>query len=163
MRKRSFNPHPGVKPPLKLIVIVLSLIIFCAAAQGQSRGLGVGLILGEPTGISMKYWSGRTNAFDFAFAWSLQHSGWIYIHSDYLWHAFNVINVSRGALPIYYGVGGALGLNDETSLGVRGVAGLNYLFSGVPLDAFLELVPLLFLAPKTEVEFHGAIGIRYFF
>jgi len=43
------------------------------------------------------------------------------------------------------------------------VAGINYLFEGVPLDIFLELVPILDLAPEMGFDFNGAIGIRYFF
>jgi hypothetical protein len=34
---------------------------------------------------------------------------------------------------------------------------------GTPLDIFLEIVPILDLAPKVGFDFNGAIGIRYYF
>jgi hypothetical protein len=43
------------------------------------------------------------------------------------------------------------------------VAGLDYLFANTPLDIFLELAPILDLAPKVDFDFNGTIGIRYYF
>ena len=148
---------------LKRTGIILFLTIIIGNLHGQSSGLGLGLILGAPTGLSMKYWTGPVNAIDGAFAWSVGKDDGVHLHADYLWHDFRIISVIKGKLPIYYGVGGRILFSDQNAVGVRGVAGINYLFEGVPLDIFLELVPILDLAPEMGFDFNGAIGIRYFF
>ena len=147
----------------RIYLIILLMLIPIITSGAHNHGLGLGIILGEPTGISLKYWTSRTTAIDGAIAWSLGKHDRIYFHGDYLWHIDNIINVSRGRLPIYYGVGARLGFNDDSSLGVRGVIGLDYQFTNVPVDIFLELVPVMNLAPSTDFDFNGAIGVRYFF
>ena len=54
-------------------------------------------------------------------------------------------------------------MGDDVGLGIRGVIGVNYLFSDIPLDAFLELVPVFDVTPGTGFGFNGGIGLRYFF
>ena len=148
----------------KLITICLFLLMMVGTSIAQSSGLGLGLILGEPTGISMKYWTGRTTAIDGAVAWSIGKYSGTHLHGDYLWHIFNLINIRRGKLPFYYGVGARLGLGGkENRVGIRGVAGLAYLLADLPLDVFLEIAPVFDLSPKTDLDLNAAIGIRYFF
>lgn len=133
-------------------------------SNAQSTGLGLGIILGEPTGISLKYWTDKTTAFDAAVAWSVGKNGGMHFHGDYLWHNFNLINVGNNQLPVYYGIGFTFGAGgDDPRVGVRGVAGLAYLVTSIPLDIFLELVPVFELSPSTGLGFNGAIGVRYFF
>ena len=145
------------------IIIVIVIIVFASSSQAQQSGLGVGIIVGEPTGFSGKYWISPWSAIDGAIAWSLGNKGKLQIHSDYLWHNYKIISVIKGKLPIYYGIGGRLLFTSENIAGIRGVVGLDYLFATTPLDIFLELVPILDLAPKVDLGFNGAIGIRYYF
>jgi len=37
------------------------------------------------------------------------------------------------------------------------------LFADTPLDIFVEVVPVLDLVPDTDLDFNGAVGIRYIF
>ncbi len=143
--------------------LFILMMLLAGTSEAQNYGLGLGIILGEPTGISLKYWTSRTTAIDGAIAWSLGKHNRMYFHGDYLWHNDRIINVSKGRLPIYYGVGARLGFNGDSSLGIRGVIGLDYQFATIPLDMFLELVPVMNLAPSTDFDFNGAIGVRYFF
>ena len=50
------------------------------------EGLGLGIILGEPTGISFKSWLSTTTAFDMAAAWSFVDEDALHLHGDYLVH-----------------------------------------------------------------------------
>jgi len=52
---------------------------------------------------------------------------------------------------------------DDDFIGIRIPVGLAYLFEGAPVDVFLEVVPLLDVAPETEFTLNAAIGVRYFF
>src|SRR5690625_2305144 len=40
-------------------------------AQQAGDGVGIGFMVGEPTGLSLKSWTGGNNAFDMGLAWSL--------------------------------------------------------------------------------------------
>ncbi len=153
-------------------IVAPLLMITINSAAAQNRGFGVGIILGEPTGISLKSWIGPSSALDFAVAWSFERYNSLTIHVDYLKHNFRLIRVDKGALPFYYGIGGRIKLrdddaprnnNDETRLGVRVPVGLAYHFENVTLDVFLEVVPILELVPSTDFTMSAAVGIRYFF
>jgi len=129
----------------------------------QADGIGVGIILGEPTGLSGKLWLTEKTAADAAVAWSMWDGGALHVHADFLVHSFNLINVSQGQLPLYFGIGARVKLSDDPMVGVRVPVGLAYLFGSAPIDVFLELVPILDLVPATDFDFNSAIGIRYFF
>ena len=144
------------------ITILFSLIII-SSINAQSNGIGVGLIVGEPTGISGKYWTGSTTAFDAALAWSFVDENAFQIHADYLFHNIRLITVSEGKLPFYYGIGARLKTANDIKLGVRVPLGLAYLFQNVPIDIFVEVVPILDVIPKTDFQINAALGARYFF
>lgn len=149
-----------------------SAYLFCNFAAAQDRGLGLGIVVGEPTGISLKSWQGRTTALDAALAWSFAGNDYVQLHGDYLSHNFSLLKVEEGQLPFYYGIGGRLKLinlddkkggDHKTRVGVRLPLGLAYLFAKVTLDLFVEVVPVLDLVPETEFDLNAAIGVRYFF
>jgi hypothetical protein len=136
-------------------------------AAAQSRDFGLGFIVGEPTGLSAKAWQSRTRAVDFAAAWSFDGDDAFHFHVDYLVHRFGVIKVSRGQLPIYYGIGGRLRFHDEgdedVEFGIRFPVGLDYLFARDPIDIFFEIVPILDLVEDTDFELNASLGARYWF
>ena len=155
-----------------LFTIVIGLIMILAKpVTAQDHGFGMGLILGEPTGLSAKLWTSNDNAFDFAAAWSFkkyhhndnQNDGSILLQADYVWHFFNLMPVSSGKLPLYIGIGGRVVLADDPNFGVRVPIGIDYLFADAPIDVFLELVPILDLSPETDFGVGGGLGIRYWF
>ncbi len=146
----------------KLIVLFISGL-FSLNLLAQADGIGVGIILGEPTGLSGKLWLTEKTAVDGAVAWSMWDGGAMHIHADFLVHSFNLINVSQGQLPLYFGIGARVRLANDPMVGVRVPVGLAYLFGSAPIDVFLELVPILDLVPATAFHFNSAIGIRYFF
>ena len=149
---------------VKLSMSCLVIIVLCVSnVYAQESGFGLGIILGEPTGLSCKIWTTSTTAVDAAAAWSFADESALHLHADYLFHNFSLIDVERGLVPLYFGIGGRIKLEDDSKVGVRIPVGIGYFFEGAPLDFFLELVPILDLAPDTEFEFNGALGLRYFF
>jgi hypothetical protein len=144
--------------------MVLGLMMMIAKPlTAQDHGFGMGLILGEPTGLSAKLWTSSDNAFDFAAAWSFKGDGNLLLQADYVWHFFNLMPVPSGKLPLYIGIGGRVILADDPRFGVRIPIGIDYLFAKAPIDVFLELVPIIDLAPETDFGVGGGIGIRYWF
>lgn len=143
-------------------VLILTLVI-AGSALAQTKKFGLGIILGEPTGVIFKYWTSRTTAFDVAGSWSFVGENSFHIHADYLYHSFDLFKVDRGKLPVYYGIGARLSLQDRTRFGIRLPVGLSYMFDRAPFDIFLEIGPVLDLVPATEFNVLGFIGFRYYF
>lgn len=127
--------------------------------DGGSTGLGV--MIGEPTGISLKSWTNNRNAFDLGLAWSLSGKDAIHIHADYLWHKW--LDVQDGSLAFYYGVGGRAVFADDAFIGLRIPFGLNYLAPEAPIGFFVEVAPIVDFLPDTDGDANGGIGVRYYF
>jgi hypothetical protein len=147
------------------VCFLMSVSFGTATAGSNSSGFGLGIMLGEPSGLSGKLWSGGNNAFDFGLAWSTGKNSGMAFHADYVWHKMDMINVDEGALPFYYGVGVRYRDRDNSddNIGIRVPFGLDYLFAQSAFDVFLEIVPILDLSPDTDFDINVAIGGRYFF
>jgi hypothetical protein len=145
----------------------LTLILLgCLAglSYGQSNhNVGLGIMLGEPTGLTIKIWNRQTVAVDGGAAWSFVSGKFFQIHSDLLFHNFNLIRVETGRMALYYGVGARIKFADSTTVSLRIPVGVSYEFEKTPAELFLEIVPMLDLIPSTEVGMAGAIGFRYYF
>jgi hypothetical protein len=159
-----------------LFATVLGLVIILSKPIiAQDHGFGIGLILGEPTGLSAKLWTSKVNAFDFGLGVSVggdrishkydyDRTGRIHFHMDYLWHSFNAIS-STERFPLYYGLGGRFntGGGYDGSIGIRGVFGIAWFPHSTPIDIFLELVPVFQVTPLSGLGIDAGLGIRYFF
>jgi len=148
---------------MKKLLLVSIIALFSVGVFAQNKGFGLGLIFGEPTGLSAKMWTSERTALDAAVAWSFSGEGWMHIHADFLMHNFDLISVSKGALPVYFGGGAYLSFASDFGLGIRVPVGLAYHFEGAPVDIFAEVVPGLALLPDLGFYIGGGVGVRYFF
>ena len=176
MKKPNIFLHCGNGARAALIIFFIGT--FPNISFGQSTGVGAGVIVGEPTGISAKFWTSDVNAFDIAIGWSstgewqridnglYYNSGpsFLNIHADYVWHDYGVIK-SQERLPLYYGIGFHYdeGSGSPVAFGVRGVLGIDWMPRTVPLDVFLEMAPVLYLTPGAGFGIDAGIGTRFFF
>ena len=127
---------------------------------------GAGLIIGEPTGASLKYFVNDTLAIDGALGLSLHAHSDFYLHGDVLWHNFDLIPVSQGKAPVYFGAGGLFRFRNsgqEDQFAIRVPVGVSYIFDNAPVDIFAEIGPALDLTPAVRGEITGGIGIRFWF
>jgi len=153
---------------LGLAVIAFCLLFIVQNAYGQERPFGLGVMIGEPTGISAKLWTSNSNAFDFGLGWSTFGNRYnsdnrIHLHADYLWHAWNTIHATE-RFPLYYGLGARLiGGGNESSIAIRGVFGIAWMPRQTPIDIFFELAPSIELTPSSGFALDAAIGVRYYF
>jgi hypothetical protein len=147
---------------MRKTLIIALLGIFTLNISAQDSGFGVGVIFGEPTGLSLKSWLSSKNAVDAAVTWS-SIDDFVYLHADFLIHSFDVIDVSDGQLPLYYGIGAKVGFGNDLVFGARIPVGLDYMFSGAPVDIFVEIVPGLTIIPAFDFDIDGGIGVRYWF
>lgn len=148
---------------MKRITLVSLIALFSVGIFAQDKGLGLGVVFGEPTGLSAKLWTSERTAIDAAVAWSFSGVGWLHVQADFLMHNYDLIDVSEGALPVYYGVGAYVGFSSDLGLGARVPLGLAYHFEGAPVEIFAEIVPGLALLPGIGFYIGGGIGARYYF
>ena len=146
---------------MKSSLMILIMLAFVSGAASPERGKGIGIIVGEPTGLSAKMWTSSATAIDGGLAWSFGRNGHLHFHADQLWHNFNFINNTQFAL--YFGAGAELNLGSLPAVGVRGVVGIDYFFRKIPLDAFFEIVPVFTLLPGTGFAGGAGLGLRWFF
>ena len=149
----------------KTILLILILGItsgFLSTADAQSRhsNTELGIILGEPTGLSLKVWQSENTAFDAAIAWSFGNNESVHIHADYLRH--NWLDVDSGSLALYYGLGARALLSNDSKFGARIPIELQYILPETRLSLFFEVAPTLNLIPETSFGVSGGIGVRYF-
>ncbi|MEX0686887.1 MAG: hypothetical protein WD267_04850 [Balneolales bacterium] len=154
----------GLSGIIFLIILLLGFNSNCAVAQDSRGTFGFGAMAGQPTGGTIKLWFNPRNALDGSFGWSLfeEEDDNVYLHLSYLRHKYNDINVARGLMPYYFGLGGFSRLGDNPISGVRIPFGLTYLFENDPLEIFVEVAPMIELTPSVVARGSYGLGIRYY-
>ncbi|MFC1551044.1 hypothetical protein ACFL6P_00630 [Candidatus Latescibacterota bacterium] len=149
------------------ITFIIALGI-CFQTFSEEKNIGIGVMLGEPTGFSAKVWRDENVAIDGGVAWSLTDEKHFNVHADYLWHNWDVLDDAfeiddTGRLPLYYGIGGRLKTESDTRIGIRFVVGSAFEFSYAPFDIFFEIAPVMDIVPKTELDLNIVFGGRFWF
>ncbi len=143
----------------RTIILILVISAFSFANE-------LGLIIGEPTGISYRAWLGGSNAMDFAVGWSFntKENDNFDIHGAYLFGKKTDIRIEGYRLPFYFGPGGRIKLGEkDIVVGFKFPFGLYYKFRSVPFSMFFELAPGLNITPSTDFDITGGLGFRYIF
>jgi hypothetical protein len=144
--------------------IILLIILSSFAVHAGENELGLGVMIGNPTGLNGKYWLKDNTAVDGGFAFSLGKKTRLSIHSDYLLHKngaffFNDVH----PLDLYFGIGGRMEFDEDIEVGVRVPVGLAHRFTEQPADMFAEIAPIVDFIGRTGLEIHIAVGARYYF
>jgi hypothetical protein len=154
---------------------VLVFAALCSAAGADeiveddgARGLGLGVVVGEPTGLTLALRPTDARAVQSHLSWSFLTARFR-VSLDYL-QSVAVLDTAQLDLPIYVGLGGTMGAEggppwDEAGdpwLGVRVPVGLSVLSERAPLEVFGEVVPVLYVFPETSVGLEGVLGARVF-
>ena len=149
-----------------------------ASEIGSSRKIGVGGMLGAPTGLSLKVYFNPRHALDFGLGVGYWGGATVLVHGDYKLH-FTLARTQDFDLPLFVGVGVKLtvwftdhdhwywgnygGHEGYLGVGIRVPVGISFNLNRLPLDFFLEIVPGVGLYPGIGVFLDGAIGLRYYF
>lgn len=131
---------------------------------GEGRPFGLGLVVGDPTGISAEKWLGHRTAFDVGAAWSLDDGDTVELTGDHVWYDFGILETRRHTLAVHYGLGGRVLFSDphDDRAGIRMPVGMTYFAADGRVGIFAQVAPLLDLAPDTDVGVQGGVGVRYF-
>jgi hypothetical protein len=149
-----------------LILLVLTIPIL-----SEAQHLGFGIIVGSPTGLSLKYILSKQSAFSAHAGWSLIENQGIHLTGDYQYLFPMVIETAEGGsisnLTPYLAAGGRFLVKEteaedtEIHLGLRIGGGLEYLISRFGI--FLEILPVVDLVPSTDLDFEGGLGFLFYF
>lgn len=176
---------------LTLIALALATLHATADADRRSFGdgsgyvangkFGLGIELGEPTGLNGKWFYSPSRALDFGLG-ALYHNYYVdgdgfHLYLDHLWHPVELTSNADFKLPFHVGVGGRLwffnyrcgGACDSAALfGIRVPLGIDFDLNKVPLDIFAQLVPTFdfyrnYRGRDFYLAFDFSVGIRYWF
>lgn len=148
-----------------LSMLLLTLFVAAGAdARDYNNRVGLGFILGAPSGLDAKIWFSRDTALDVQFGWSYWN---VWAQAAYEWHYWTTgkekMSNQDVSVPLYVGVGGyAGGGRHNAGFGPLGVIGIDILFKKAPFDIFFEMGPAIQIMPETGIFFHGGIGARYY-
>ncbi len=152
----------------KILFFSMVLLLVARSTQAQvSRSeinprFEIGVVIGEPTGISAKYWLTRHDAIDASAAWSFSDGGNFDLYVDYLRHFFH-FGYDAGELPLFFGLGAAALLGDDSSMKIRVSLGAEFLFARAPLSLILIVAPTVELVPDTELGMNAGIQVHLVF
>lgn len=150
----------------------LSLSAPASDAHAQDENFGLGIILGDPNGVSMKGMLNSGMAIDGAVGFSVLEGDYLHAHVDFLWQT-GLSEFDRAFMLLHYGVGPKLaafdgndgpgGDGDGIWIGARAPVGLTFVFRRVPMDLFMEVAAGLWIIEDTDFDIDAAIGTRYWF
>jgi len=153
-----------------LVITAVGTMILMAGTLYAAPKIGVGFILGDPSGLTAKAFLGDNDAVDIGVGPGARDG--FYLYGDYLRHFGNVFPVPELALYLGFGAGlhnrdrddrGRGDDDDENSLEARLPLGIEYTVRRVPLGVFLELAPALEVIPDFDFHLRGGLGVRYYF
>ena len=140
--------------------------------EGEADGLGIGMYLGRPIGLSLSYLKEP---------WLTQmHLGMWFpntyrIAVDQLYSVYQFSVGEYWYVPVNVGVGGFAYLNEykagdliaggETTYdhyGIRTPISLSLMHRKLAFDAFVDVVPALQIRPRVEFDVYGGVGIRVY-
>ena len=146
---------------MKAILFVFFVLISLPAIANRK---GLGISLGNPTGLNGKYWLDNKSAIDAGFGMSFGKNTDASLHSDYLLHNEGALFLNDVyPLDLYYGIGGRMEFSDDIELGVRVPVGLSHTVENGSSDIFAEIAPVFDFLSSTGVELHFLFGARYYF
>lgn len=148
---------------LLTIVLIYSLLLF-QNAQAQDRTFGIGGIIGDPDGVSVKAWLSESTAIAGAVSVDLGDSySWLSVHADFL-KQNTVATWEEALLQTHFGGGVRIVSGDfQDYIALRAPIGVDVNAIDAPMEVFMEVVPTIDVDPEFYFYFSGAMGFRYYF
>lgn len=153
---------------MKKTALILSLLLTALrplSAASPDKHLGIGILAGEPSGISLKLNFTDSSSLQGAAAWTFEDSEEerVQYHIDWVMHLETQTGEVTSDYRGYMGMGILYKTEENEAQDVYGVRvpfGVVLQYSDLPFEVFFELVPVLNVSPNTEMDFNAGIGIR---
>lgn len=150
-----------------------------------NKTFGLGLELGAPVGLNGKVFVAPAVALDFGVGFIYSHYYYgdgLHLYGDVLWHPTSLVSADAFELPFYVGVGlrywdfdycdRGLCTYGGSAVGLRVPVGIAFDFNRMPLDIFIQLVPVIDFVngdyydrfrDRSHFGIDLSAGIRYWF
>lgn len=152
---------------MKKFLFVL-LLAFCGLgsaqtfAQVKSGSVGLGLQVGDPSGLTLKFYKAGKASVDILAAWDLNDYLFVNVHALYHKPLGGARNVN-----FFYGPGAFIAFyergryEDYLGVGISGNFGINVFFD--QFELFGQITPRLQVIENTDGDLGGGIGLRFYF
>ncbi|HUL45121.1 MAG TPA: hypothetical protein VLY03_12285 [Bacteroidota bacterium] len=158
---------------LRSFCILVLLVAGSAGTLLASGKLGLGVVVGQPTGLAWNYALDTRNAIDGGIGFSPNGDSRLY--ADYLWKSYPFNSVGWS---LHYGPGLVFGWesdrgeadendaflfpDDDLRFAIRGIIGVSYNIQRSPVDLFLDAGPLFIISPAASTDFDLGFGVRVY-
>jgi hypothetical protein len=147
--------------------LALALVLLAYRAPARAEAIGIGLFLGEPSGLDIKVGLGAKSSLDIVIGQNTYKDGRTdYAHVTWLLTPF----VGRGRsvlVPLRLGIGAAaIGIVDDNAhAAVRVPFELGLRFRRTPVEVYGEITikGTFYEDPIMDFDIDGGIGIRFYF
>lgn len=147
-----------------VLALVLALVFAPAPARADGGPFGLGIVLGEPTGITGLYRFGDRTAVDISLGIDALDDNGFYVHGVFLFFLPDLLGGGSVGLSPYLGPGAFVAdAGNDVALGARVPFGLSLDFRRAPIQIYGEIAVGLLLVPDVDLGLGGAVGFRYFF
>jgi hypothetical protein len=153
-----------MKNKISMLCLLVALFWIAPNPANANNGMsGIGIIIGNPTGISLKFPNDEKTHFNAVISWSLKNDPDIYLHVDYIFKTLTPIAFTQqfSMTPII-GIGGRLESTHGNS-GIRLPFGLTHKLQKKPIEFLIEIIPALDVFPATDFNVGVAFAVRYLF
>ncbi|PKL09952.1 MAG: hypothetical protein CVV51_01185 [Spirochaetae bacterium HGW-Spirochaetae-7] len=166
---------------IAFICIALGAPAFSDPSKAQAKGstttiqlagkpadgpMGLGIFLGQPTGVTFEIDLSATSWVDFKAAWSLggKNGSALLLQGNYEYAFPALFAIEEATFTPFFGVGAFIGVSTgDVALGVRVPGGISYRFRNFPLELFIEAGLDVYLFPAFALDGSGGLGARYRF
>ncbi len=134
------------------------------AGKSADGPMGIGIFLGQPTGLTFEIDLSASSWVDFKAAWNLAgpKGGYsILLQGNYEYAFPGMFAIEKELFTPFVGGGAVVDINDTNVVfGVRVPAGVSYRFRDIPLELFLEAGIDVYLFPSFSLGGSGGLGAR---
>jgi hypothetical protein len=148
---------------ISLFAVAAVLASVVAAKEARADVIGVGLFLGEPSGLDIKVDFKPRSSIEGLFGWTTFRDGRTnYGHLTYL-YTLAVASGSSVVVPLRVGIGGALYNTDDAQFGARVPLELGIRFRRTPIEIYGEIALFMRITNDAGFDGQGGAGIRFYF
>ena len=150
-----------------MATLMVLLMSSPAKAHGPGGSVGLGVMVGDPSGLSLRYMpAGAPYALDFLLAYSWDDN--VIVAADYKFlfpGLFSKTDAAGQHFHPFLGVGAVLSMANGAGdfLGLRVPVGLEWVIPRSQLALQLELAPGIGIIPSTDAFAMAGLAIRYYF
>lgn len=149
-----------------MLLRMLILPLLALAGPAHAADVGLGLALGQPSGITLKAWFNDDTALDVLVGEMWDYDGWrhgdLFFSVDLLAHPATLTEGGAARLDFYIG-GGVNAWLESADFAVEMPLGLSLMFREVPVEVFLEAAPMVVFISDPGFTGGGSLGARYYF